>query len=150
MSASAHKLLMPVLMVVGAALVIMLQFGFIFLLLALLPTVVAYYIDRDDGKPTFKVVMACNIAATLPSLTPMLQSTLNMKHVEVAGIMGNPAVWLYVYGGAAAGWCLIYLCRFIARFIVTLQYEYNIASLERLQRYLVDEWGSKVKAPPKS
>ena len=55
-------------------------------------------------------------------------------------------VWLLVYSGAAAGWCLIYLCRFIARFIVTLMYEYNTSSLENMQKRLVEEWGQEIKS----
>ncbi len=70
-----------------------------------------------------------------------------MKHYDVGPLMADPMVWLMVYSGAAAGWCLIYLCRFIARFFVTILYEYNIAALEAHQKQMLDEWGQQIKQP---
>jgi hypothetical protein len=142
------KALMPILAIICLALVVFLQFGFIFLMLALAPSLVAFFIDREPGKPTFKVVIACNLAATMPSLAPMLQATMHAKHYDVSTVMSDPTVWLFVLSGAAAGWCLIYLCRFIGRFIYTLVYEYNIATLENVQKHLVEEWGQQVRQPP--
>ncbi len=69
------KAIMPLLLIISVMLIVLLQFGFIFLLLALLPSLVALFIDRDAGKPTFKIVLACNFAATLPSLVPMLEAS---------------------------------------------------------------------------
>jgi hypothetical protein len=40
------------------------------------------------------------------------------------------------------------LCRFIARFTVTMLYEYNITMLEGQQKRLVEEWGPQIKHPP--
>jgi len=142
------KAFLPLLLVVGAAMIILLQFGFIFLLLALLPSVVAFYIDRDVGKPAFKTVLSCNLAATLPSLVPMLDAGIRMRHYDTSAVLSNPSTWLIVYSGAAAGWCLIYLCRYIARFTVMLFYEYNIAMLEGQQKRLIEEWGQQIKHPP--
>jgi hypothetical protein len=48
---------------------------------------------------------------------------------------------LYIYG---------FLCKYIARFIVTLSYEYQVTSLEALQKNLVEEWGQQIKHPPNS
>lgn len=142
------KAFLPLMLIVGAALVVLLQFGFIFLLLALLPSVVAFYIDHDAGKPTFKTVFACNLAATLPSLAPMLDAGIKFRHYDTSLTLSNPSTWLIVYSGAAAGWCLIYLCRYVARFTVMLLYEYNISMLEGQQKRLIEEWGQQIKHPP--
>lgn len=143
-----NKLLMPLLMILTPVLIVLLQFGFLFLLMGLLPTVVAYFIDHDKGKPLFKTVGACNLAAMLPTLLPMLQAGIRFKHYDHASLISNPNVWLVVYCGAAAGWCIIYLSRFVARFIVTLVYEYSVNSLEHQQKYLLEEWGQEIKHPP--
>lgn len=144
----ASKAAVPVLILVSIALIVLLQLGFIFLLLALLPSVAAYFIDTNAGKPLFKTVLSCNFAATLPSLAPMIRASIHLHHYDVAPILQDPLIWLFVYSGAAAGWGLIFLCRFIARFIVTIMYEYSITSLENLQRHLVEEWGPQIKQPP--
>ena len=138
------KAFVPLIIVLSVLLVLTLQFGFIFLLVALLPSVMAYFVDDHEGKPIFKTVLACNATGTLPPLMPMLMSGMQFHYHDVTAAMLAPHVWLFIYGGAAAGWGLIYLCRFIAHFILVIIYEYRIVSLERFQRKLIDEWGAEV------
>ena len=144
------KAFLPLLIVFCGAMIVLLQFGFIFLLLALLPSVVAYYYDinRDPYKSTFKTVFCCNLAATLPSLVPMLEAGIKLRRYDTSTILNDWNNWLIVYSGAAAGWCLIVLCRYVARFSVTLFNEYNIAMLENQQQRLIEEWGQQIKHPP--
>ncbi|MBY0408387.1 MAG: hypothetical protein K2Q01_11915, partial [Rickettsiales bacterium] len=52
---------------VGAA-VVLLQSGFLFLLLALMPSIMAYIVDSDPRKNSFKVVFAGNVSAALPTV----------------------------------------------------------------------------------
>jgi hypothetical protein len=135
------KLVIPGLFVVSMAAVVVLQKGALFILLAMLPAIMAYFIDNHPKKAMFKTILACNFASTLPSLVPMIKAGLAMKQLDVSAIMGNPSTWLFVYSGAAAGWCLVFLCRMVARFIMILSYEYNIIHLEWVQRRLTEEWG---------
>ena len=141
------KLLKPVLAVASLLFIVLLQYGFIFLLIALLPAIVAYFIDHTPGRAAFKVVVLCNVAAMLPSLMPMLNAAIRTEHVDAMRVMGDPFVWLTVYGGAAIGWGLIFLCRFIARFFVVLYFEYQVVSLERFQKKLLSEWGDQIRGP---
>lgn len=142
--AGVSKLMLPVFILLGIALLVMLQFGFIFLLLATLPSFVAYYIDADKGKPTFKIVAACNFAATLPSIMPMIRASLKMKHYDVSYVLQDPDVWLIVYGGAALGWGIVYSCRIMANAVISIIYDYNRESLEQFQGKLVREWGEDI------
>jgi hypothetical protein len=139
------KAYIPLICTVMAGLIVILQFGFVFLLMALLPAIMAYFVDHYPGKPVFKTVLAANFTGTLPSLLPMLSAGLQFKYNDISATLTNPRVWLVVYGAAAAGWCLIYLCRLIARFLLIIAYEYRIVSLERFQKKLVEEWGQQVK-----
>lgn len=139
-----NKLFVPMLIVASVIFIFVLQFGFIFLLIALLPSAVAYFIDQNHGKPAFKIVLLCNLAATLPSLIPMLRAAMRMERPNVMEVMSDPRVWLLIYSGAAAGWCLVYLCRYIGRFITILYFEYQVSALERFQKKLLAEWGDKI------
>ena len=141
----AQKLVPVLLILVSIMLIIMLQFGFIFLLLALLPSIAFYFVDGEPSRSTFRTIFAANLAATLPPLTPMFKSGLKFKHYEIGSVVGDPKVWLMIYGAAAIGWIIIYICRHVARAILAFQYEYRAASLERLQGRLVDEWGPQVR-----
>ena len=71
-------------------LIFLMQFGFIFLMLAMLPSVVAWFIDRDPNKPAFRIVGACNLAATLPSLMPLIKAAMHMEHYDISAAHRRP------------------------------------------------------------
>ncbi len=140
------KALLPILCIVSLLAVAILQKGSLFLLLALLPSVTAYFIDLRVGKPTFKIVLACNFAATLPILVPMIKTGIGLqKPAPSIDVISDPTTWLFIYGGAAAGWALIFVCKMLAKLCVILSYKYRIATLERIQKRLIAEWGKDVQ-----
>lgn len=140
--------MLSLVLIMAGVLIVLMQFGFIFLLLALMPSIVAYYTDPHPRKTSFKIVFAGNVSAAMPTLMPMIKAGLNMHPVDVVSVVQDPAVWMFIYLGAAAGWALIYLCKFIARFVVTMSFEYSIKSLENEQQMLVEEWGQDVAQLP--
>jgi len=139
-----NKAFMPFFLVVCLGMIVLLKIGFIFLLLALMPTLVAYFTDTDPKKSTFKVVGAGNLGATLPTLIPMVRGSMSVRQYDYVSVIQDPSVWMFIYLGAAAGWGLIYLSRFIARSVVTMSYDYNINALKKQQRRLIEEWGPEI------
>lgn len=137
--------MLPLLILLSFVAVVLLKMGFIFVLLALLPSVAAYYIDNDPRVPIFKTVLACNCASLLPVIYPMLKAAMAFERFNSFAVMTDPFNWLVAYGGAALGWCLIFLCRFVAHFMVVLAYDYQIRSLEQNQKQLLKEWGDDIK-----
>jgi hypothetical protein len=144
------KLYLALLLMVSGFLIVVLQFGFIFLLVALLPSMVAYFVDLDPQKSKFKVVFSCNLAATFPTLAPMFQAGIQLRRYDISVLTSNPDIWLIIYGGAAAGWCLLYLCNQLAYFVVGARNEYIIRNIEDEQKRLVSEWGVQVQGAPPS
>jgi hypothetical protein len=124
------------------------QFGFIFLALAMAPSIVAYAIDTDPKKSSFKVVLAGNLSAAMPTILTMLKISMSsMRRHEMVTIFRDPSVWMFVYLGAAAGWCLLYLCRHFARILTTMTFEHKIKDLQNEQKGLVEEWGQNIMGP---
>ena len=142
------KLYAALLLIVSGFLIIILQYGFIFLMIALLPSFVAHFIDPDPTKPKFKVVACCNIAATMPMMAPMFEASFHFQPYDITALLSNPNLWLFIYGGAGIGWCLIYLCNQLAFYIVDARNEFVISQIEAQQRQLIEEWGPQVKEPP--
>jgi hypothetical protein len=138
------KLIKPLLIVLSIVLIVTIQLGFIFLLLGLLPSVIAYYLDSHSEKATFKTIAACNLAAMLPWLVPILIAGAQFKQYDSYALMVDPYVWLVVLGGPTVAWCLVYICSFASSFVVSSVYEYNAASLERFQKKLIEEWGEDI------
>ena len=130
--------------VLCSVLILLLQFGFIFILLGLMPSIVAYYIDNEPRKTSFKIVFAGNLSAALPTITPMLKAAINFRSFDVVSAFRDPSVWLFIYMGAAAGWCLIFISRQLARIITAMRYEMRIAALQKEQSALLQEWGNEI------
>lgn len=139
-----NRMVKLVLLGVGGAVVILMQSGFLFILLALMPSIMAYIVDTDSKKLSFKVVFAGNVSAAMPTMMPMMKAMFGSHKFDVAAAMMDAKIWLFIYLGAGAGWALIYLCKFISRFVVTMKFEYNIKSLEHIQQMLVEEWGHEI------
>jgi hypothetical protein len=140
-----QKLIFPLMVLVSILLIAMLQMGFIFLLIALLPSIAAYFVDDEHDRITFRTIFACNLAATIPSITPVFISGLKMKHYDVNSMIASPNIWLFIYSGAAIGWCMVYFGKYIARTILEIQYKIKIAYLEKIQERLLEEWGDSLK-----
>jgi hypothetical protein len=142
------KLYTGLLLVVSGFLIIILQYGFIFLIIAMLPSFVANFVDPDPQKPKFKVVLCCNVAATMPMMAPMFEASFHFQPYDMSSLFSNPSLWFFIYGGAGIGWCLIFLCNQLAYYIVDARNDYIIHQIEEQQRRLIEEWGPQVKESP--
>jgi hypothetical protein len=142
------KLYVALLFIISGFLIVVLQYGFIFLMIAMLPSFVAHFIDPDPSKHKFQVVFFCNIAAVLPTMAPMFEASFHFQPYNISVLVSNPNIWLFIYGGAAIGWCLIFLCNQLAIYIVGARNDYVIHQIEEQQRRLIEEWGPQVKESP--
>lgn len=138
------KLFLPVVIVLSIVGVFMLHIGYIFILLAMIPSFAAYYVDKGSSKSLFKTVAACNFSATIPAMAPMLSASIHNAPYEITKTIADPFVWLFIYISAAAAWGLSFLCKIVARYVVVLVFEYRIALLERAQKKLLEEWGTQL------
>ncbi len=140
-----QKIVFPLMIIVSIVLIFVLKMGFIFLLIALLPSMAAYFVDEDSELTTFRTIFACNLAAVLPSITPVFIAGIKMKHYDIGSTIANPNVWLFIYGGAAVGWGMIYVGSYMANIILEIQYKFRAAALEKAQARLLEEWGDSIK-----
>ncbi len=128
---------------VSLALIIMLQSGFLFVLLGLMPSVVAYFVDVARGKPTFKCVLSCNLAGMVPTFADVLISDSMPAAMQM--LMGDVFTWLIVYGAAAGGYALLTTCRILTLVGIIVSWDARIESMLKKQQKLVEEWGASVK-----
>jgi hypothetical protein len=114
----------------------------IVLLAGMVPSVVAYFVDRTGGKYLAITVALLNFCGTLLGLTRLWQQGQTLD----AGlrIATDPLHWLVSYGAAAGGW-LIYLSipPILAIYYTSISTN-RIEALKRKQAELVETWGSEV------
>lgn len=144
LSANISRLFWPIFLIISMALLILTKLAFVFVILALLPSISAYFIDQTRNKATFKTVLACNIATMLHPFADILRFGWRHSQLQFSQAIGNPSVWLYIYIGAAAGWGLFYVFRFVANYGVTYFHEYQLYFIQKQQKWLINEWGKEV------
>lgn len=137
------KLAMPLIVVGSIAMIVLLRVGYLFVLLALLPSIVAWFADREPEKIVAKTVFACNFAGLMPFIVKL--ALTGSDTASVLHIIGAPTVWLIIFSCAAAGWALVWVCSQIAHAVLHVFYRGQIAYLEGVQAKLVEEWGPQIK-----
>ncbi len=115
----------------------------IVLVVNMLPTIVAYVVDKTHEKYLAITVGLLNACGTLPALAELWSQ--GQSYNAALDISSNPLHWLMAYGAAAIGW-VIYL-----GLPPILGHYYGITSQARLlnhrrkQQVLVEGWGEEVR-----
>lgn len=119
-----------------------LRTGFMFFLIGMLPSIIAYYMDVTRGRYHYKTILACNLTGILPYLAKLLAH--GPSHSAIQQIMGSLDSWLSVYGAALMGLLLLKICPLVAQSVVASIAQTQIAAIERAQRKIENEWGPEV------
>ncbi|MDB5366541.1 MAG: hypothetical protein JWM77_2468 [Rhodospirillales bacterium] len=108
----------------------------------MLPTAVAFYIDRSPQKSTALTVGALNACGVVPWVMQLFQDGFSWPHAML--ILVKSQTWLAMYGAAAAGWMMDYLVPPAVAHGMVLQHGVRIRDLERRQETLREAWGEEV------
>ncbi len=109
----------------------------------MVPTFVAYMVDRSHEKYLAITVGLLNACGALPALAELWMQ--GQSYDAALDISSNPSHWLVAYGAAAIGW-VVYL-----GLPPILGHYYSITSQARLlnhrrkQEILVGAWGEEVR-----
>jgi hypothetical protein len=130
------------LIVVSLLMMSFLRTGFIFVIIGLLPSIVAYYIDVSVERYTFRTIFATNLCGMLPYIERMLQQ--GPSSTVLQSVMGNANNWFIIYGSALIGWLLIEICPLVAEAMIKGFHQTQIARINHVQKKVESEWGSEV------
>ncbi|PGH56087.1 hypothetical protein CRT60_13980 [Azospirillum palustre] len=129
-----------ILLIVPAALIVLpttILFG-----IGMIPTIVAYVVDRDPDKSAPITVGGLNFCGCMPFAIDL------WKHQHTIGaaakIFADPLAWLVMYSAAAVGWGIYYgIPPMVAGMEVT-RAEKRVEVLKQKKVALVQEWGPDV------
>lgn len=125
-------------------LIYFLSFGAMLVLLGLLPTFVAMYVDASKDRSSVKIIGACNAAGIVPPVAKVLASGTSASNVQA--VLLNAETWLFMLGGAGFGWALVWVFPRAAHAVLDFIQKANVAALEKKQQQIVDEWGGDVES----
>jgi len=132
------------LLIVGSLLmIIFLQKTYILFVIGILPTIVAYYVDRTPSRQIFHTVMPCNLSGVLPFVVELAIRQQNQSGA-LQSMLGDFTVLLIMYASAAFGWILVYAAPHMASLVIEALNNRQIRKLKKSQQSLVNEWGDEV------
>ena len=121
--------------------------GMIMLLfIGMLPTVVAYIIDRTQKKYATFCVGAMNLSGVFPFLRDLWTGNNNI-HGAIE-IMTNAFDLIVMYAAASFGWLLYIAVPPVVNALLAVAAQHRIAQLRSRQRELIREWGQEITVSP--
>jgi hypothetical protein len=112
------------------------------LALLMLPTIVAYTIDKQVGRPFTITVALLNGAGCVPAILELWSDGHTILAAQ--GVLANPWFWLSAYFCAALGWTIYLTLPTILRRYYDRITDSRVRALQRQQDKLIEEWGEEV------
>jgi hypothetical protein len=131
---------MFLLLIIPAALVVLSTT--ILLLVGMIPTMVAFVIDRDPDKPAPITVGGFNFCGCLPFAIMLWQHGGGMA--PLMKTLSDPLSWLAMFGSAAVGWAFYFGIPPLVAGAEVMRAERRVEDLKQKKVALVQEWGPDV------
>ena len=120
---------------------------FLFLFIGLLPTLVAYIIDRTPKKYAAFCVGGMNLSGVFPGLRELWLGNNNIP--QAIEIITNIFDLIIMYAAASFGWLLYIAVPPVVNALLAVAAQHRIAQLRSRQRELIREWGQEIAAKAK-
>ncbi|MEO5337634.1 MAG: acyl-CoA synthetase [Magnetospirillum sp. WYHS-4] len=110
--------------------------------IGLLPTVVAYVIDRSPQKYATFCVGGMNFCGVFPYVLDLWRGAHTMA--GAFKFLTNAFALLLMYGSAAFGWALFAAIPPVVVAVLTVISQRRVSTLRTNQRRIIEEWGEDV------
>ncbi len=111
------------------------------ILIGMLPTIVAYIIDRNPQKNAAFCVGGMNLIGVFPYIIDLWS---DISFALATNILTDVFAWAVMYGAAGFGWMLYSSLPPVIANILTAISQRRIAQLRAKQRRLIEEWGEDI------
>lgn len=131
-------------LVVGTFLLVIASPTMIVLFFGMLPTLVAFIIDRSEQKSATFCVGSINFIGVFPYIMDLWidNNTLDAAINNVTDLFAM----LIMYSASAFGWLLFMAMPTVVASFVTVLQQRKVAQLRGQQKELMEEWGAEVAA----
>jgi hypothetical protein len=117
----------------------------VLLFIGMLPTLVAWIVDRNPQKYSTFCVGGMNFCGVFPYLLDLWGGTHSVSNA--VGILTNVFTLLVMYGAAAFGWMMFMTVPPVVSGFLTVMQQRRVAQLRAQQKRLIEEWGDAVAHP---
>lgn len=124
-------------------LIVYLGFGtFVLACGGMLPTLVAYIVDRRGDRHAVKTVGYMNGCGVAIVAEEMWAGEHTWR--RALDLLGDPVNWLIMFGAAAVGWVLFFALPPMVKAYMKVTQELRLKTLTNQQEKLLKEWGEDV------
>ncbi len=111
----------------------------------LLPTIVVYFLDRTEGRPTLRAVLLFGLATAVRPLLTLWTGGHSMElSVTLLSDLATPVLAWSAQGG---GWLLAQVVPLLLRVTLDAQARLEITRLRAERARLAEEWGLPAAEP---
>lgn len=126
-------------MAAGAVMVMPLT---VVLVVGMVPSFVAFFVDQSRSRSLGPTVTFLNFAGVFPSLLELFRRGHTMQ--SAIGLLSEPLRLLMILVPPALGWMLFAFTPVVVGAVMRRRAEVRMRWLEREQKILVDQWGDAV------
>lgn len=113
-------------------------YSFLFFIIAMIPTFVALFFDKEDNRCASATVCTFNLIGVVPYLYQMYNST-NVSFVSKL-MISNIETWFVIYFFAFIGQIFVWFVPEIVTVIYVSKAKMNVETLKKQRKVLADEW----------
>ena len=114
----------------------------ILLFFAMMPTIVAYIVDRTSHKYSVYCVGGLNFCGVYPFLTDLWTGQHTIS--ATLDILTDIFTLLVIYSAAGFGWVLFIVLPPLVSTVLNVMTQRRVGQLRRSQKTLTEEWGDNV------
>lgn len=114
----------------------------ILFVLGMLPTLVAFFVDKQVGKNKTFTIGSLNFAACFYYLTKVWSHAQPME--MAIDFITNPKTYVVIYSAAALGYLINYITTIIVASVLKQKSLIRLEKLEKAKKQLEERWGEKV------
>lgn len=114
------------------------------ILIGMVPTLVAYIVDKSEGKYATICVGGMNFTGVFPALSELWEGKLSFP--AVFDITFDPINLTIMFAAAGLGWTLYALVPPVIAAGLAVAAQHRIRKLRSDQRALIQEWGPAIAA----
>ncbi len=119
-----------------------LRTGFVFIFIAMLPSIVVYWLDQSEHRYLFRSIFYCNCSGLLPYLAKLIKWGPTSGNLQE--IMDSASTWIIVYGAAFVGYLLTIIAPLAAQALIGGMHQTQVRGLQRAQKKIEKEWGNEI------
>lgn len=137
----AAALIKIIAVVIALMVMVVSKYAFVFFSAAMLPTIFAIFLDRNNHKCLSATVCSFNLIGVLPYLINMWAS--NSVDYTAKQIIVSANSWLVIYGAATVGQLVYILLPLLLARIYMTRIKMQVKKYETERQAICDAWGIK-------